>query len=555
MMRIGIIRTAGSPCRCAEAISEGLKSLGHQFLIADSEEVELRASEIARQCDLVIDHTDTFRGRGLFRPLVRLLLENHGARIVGSESKACFLADDKMAAKARLAEAGIPTPVGIVATSESWKLPPWLRPPLVVKPAFEHMSRGLALAETEAKARSKVSDLLERLGQPLLVEKFIPGRELAVSLLQGPDGLEVLPPLEWRVSQMQNNILSETFKLVDPPKEREEASRADLAPGPLKSLEALARHAFQALGLRDYGRFDVRLSPGGTFFFLEANTTPSLEPFEALSLSARWVGLDYPLLVERMLATALKRWPSRLDPQGRRVRIELPTGPITLGIPRGVHFPPPSSIDLARLLDVRPGEEVLDLGCGSGLLSIAAAKLGASRVVATDLDPNALEATLSNARCNGAGDRIQVRGGSWYEALENGGSERFDVILATPPQTPGPLPFGPRYGGLDGTNHLFALIEGASSFLKPGGRLWLLAISLANPSGLWERLGQTFSSVSLVHETERPFTAEEYESMGSGLLDHFETLRARGCSDFRETGSGGYVFRNLFIRARGHRAP
>jgi D-alanine-D-alanine ligase len=555
MMQIGIIRTAGSPCRCAEAISEGLESLGHQFLIADSEEVELRASEIAHQCDLVIDHTDTFRGRGLFRPLVRLLLEDHGARIVGSESKACFLADDKVAAKARLAGAGIPTPVGIVATSESWKLPLWLRPPLVVKPAFEHMSRGLGLAETEVKARSKVSDLLERLGQPLLIEKFIPGRELAVSLLEGPDGLEVLPPLEWRVSQMQENILSEAFKLADPPGERKEAIRADLAPGPRKSLEALARHAFQVLGLRDYARFDVRLSPGGTFFFLEANTTPSLEPFEALSLSARWAGLDYPRLVERMLAAALKRWPSQLDRQDRRVRIELSTGPITLSIPGGVHFPPPSSIDLARLLDVRPGEEVLDLGCGSGLLSIAAVKLGASRVVATDLDPNALEAALSNARRNDVGDRIQVRGGSWYEALENGGSERFDVIIATPPQTPGPAPFGPRYGGPDGTNHLFSLIEGAPSFLKPGGRLWLLAISLANPSGLWERLGKTFSSVSLVRETERPFTAEEYESMEKGLFDHFQTLRSRGCSDFKEVGSGGYAFRNLFIRVEGYRAP
>ncbi len=83
LMRIGIIRTAGSPCRCAEAVSKVLDSLGHHYLIADSEEMELRASEIAHDCDLVIDHTDTFRGRGLFRPLVRLLLENHGARIVG----------------------------------------------------------------------------------------------------------------------------------------------------------------------------------------------------------------------------------------------------------------------------------------------------------------------------------------------------------------------------------------------------------------------------------------------------------------------------------------
>jgi methylase of polypeptide subunit release factors len=57
--------------------------------------------------------------------------------------------------------------------------------------------------------------------------------------------------------------------------------------------------------------------------------------------------------------------------------IQLPPGSVELLIPQTVHMPPPSSIELARLLDVQPGESVLDLGCGSGLLSIAAAKLGA----------------------------------------------------------------------------------------------------------------------------------------------------------------------------------
>jgi len=555
LMRIGIIRTAGSPCRCAEAVSKGLDSLGLHYLIADSEEMELRASEIAHDCDLVIDHTDTFRGRGLFRPLVRLLLENHGARIVGSESKACFLADDKVSTKAKLSEAGIPTPPGIVISSKSWRLPSWLSPPLVLKPAFEHMSRGVRLAETEEEAHSTALNLLESLRQPVLVEKFIPGRELAVSLLQGPDGLEVLPPLQWRVGHTRSNMLSEAFKLIEPAGERKEAMRAELPPGPAKDLETLVCRAFQILGLRDYARFDIRLSSGGTFYFLEANTTPSLEPLEALALSARWAGLDYPALVERMLSAAKGRYLKQPTDHEKQVHVDLPTGPLELSVPEGVHLPPSSSIEMARLLDVKPGEEVLDLGCGSGLLSIAAARLGAGRVVATDLDPRALEATLSNARRSGLEDRIQVRAGSWFEALENDGNKQFDVIIATPPQTPGPRPFGPRYGGHDGTKHLFFLLEGAPSFLKPGGRLWLLAISLANPSSLWQRLVQHFSSVSLIHETERLFTVEEYESMEKGLFGHFQTLRAQGSSDFKETDSGKYVFRNLFIRADGHRSP
>ena len=111
-MRIGVVHTIGSPCGCAEAVSTGLKALGHAVTIASSEEIEFRASELAADCDLVIDHTDTFRGRGLFRALVRLMLEGHGARLVGSGAQACFTADDKIASKACLASAGIITPIG-----------------------------------------------------------------------------------------------------------------------------------------------------------------------------------------------------------------------------------------------------------------------------------------------------------------------------------------------------------------------------------------------------------------------------------------------------------
>ncbi len=232
------------------------------------------------------------------------------------------------------------------------------------------MSRGLRLAETEAVAHSTALNLLESLRQPVLVEKFIPGRELAVSLLQGPDALEVLPPLEWRVGHTRGNMLSEAFKLIEPAGERKDAMRAELPFGPARELETLVCRAFQILGLRDYARFDIRLSSGGTFYFLEANTTPSLEPLEALALSARWAGQDYPALVERMLSAAKGRYLKQPTGQEKQLYFDLPTGPLDLSVPEGVHPPPSSSIELAQLLDVKPGEEVLDLGCGSGLLSI-----------------------------------------------------------------------------------------------------------------------------------------------------------------------------------------
>ncbi len=549
-MRVGVIHTSGSPCRCAEALTLGLSALGHEYLLVDSEEVELRTAELARRCDLVIDHTDTYRGSGRFRSLVRSLLESHEIAVVGSDARACALADDKAAAKIRLGAAGIPTPPGILAVSGAEPLPDWLAPPCILKPAFEHMSRGLVLARDRAEAAACLADLLSRFAQPILVETFVPGREFAVSVVDGPGGLELLPPLEWKTGDGPYDVLTEDFKLQVVEPGSRDASRAELSPDELWELEAFSLAAFRALGLRDYARFDVRRSPGGTFFFMEANVTPSMEPLEPLSLSARWAGMDFPALLNRILASAARRGVSASATGLSETVVELPTGKVHLHLSRGVHVPPSSTVEMAKRLDIRPGERVLELGCGSGLLSIAAAKMGAGRVVAVDIDPRALDSAVENVRLNGFSDRIDVRAGSWFEAVRE--EERFDVIIATPPQTPGERPFGPRFGGADGTKHLLAVVDGAPARLDPErGRLWIMAISIANVPEVLTRLRERFSRVEIMGESQRPFTPREYNELDDGLFDYLDALRARGLSDFHEAFGGEYVFRNLFIRAAG----
>ncbi|MGD9578754.1 MAG: 50S ribosomal protein L11 methyltransferase [Syntrophorhabdus sp.] len=554
-MHIGVVHTDGSPCGCAEAVAVGLKALGHDAIIVNSEEIEFTAAELAGKCDLVIDHTDTFRGRGLFRAFVRLMLEGHGARLVGSGAQACFTADDKIASKSCLDRAGIVTPPGIVIGSKQWRLPPWLRFPLVLKPAFEHMSRGVAVAETVREARSKSAHMLKQFQQPIIAESYISGRELAVSVLEGPRGLEILPPLEWKLGEQRHGFLTEDFKLEEPAEERQDAVRAVLSDELLNQLENYVRQAFRTLQLRDYARFDLKLSPGGTFYFLEANVTPSLEPLEAFALSAQWAGLSYSSLVDRMLSAALDRYGDSTEVGEATITLGLPTGPLKLLIPRGVHTPPPSTLQLAGLLDIQAGERVMELGCGTGILSIVAAKLGAKRVVAVDINTKALETTVHNVRLNGVEKQIETRFGTWYELLgkESTASdkkEQYDVIIATPPQTPGPYPFGPRYGGADGTQHLFAVIDGAQAFLSPQrGRFWLLAISLANPKAVFDRLKMRFHNVTLVCRTGRTFSSDEYESIEEGLFQYLLRLRSHGAAEFEDIDNTHYMFYNYFIRA------
>jgi ribosomal protein L11 methyltransferase len=134
----------------------------------------------------------------------------------------------------------------------------------------------------------------------------------------------------------------------------------------------------------------------------------------------------------------VRAWMDRFEPMrfGARLWV-VPTGmddpddpaAVLLRLDPGLAFGtgthPTTALCLEWLADRdMAGASVLDYGCGSGILAIAAAKLGASRVVAVDNDPQALEATRLNAERNGVADRIRCVAPEAFEAGE------FDVVVA-----------------------------------------------------------------------------------------------------------------------------
>lgn len=113
-----------------------------------------------------------------------------------------------------------------------------------------------------------------------------------------------------------------------------------------------------------------------------------------------------------------------VQPEPGRLPVILDPG---LAFGTGLH--PTTRLCMAALeRHVQPGDAVLDIGSGSGVLSIAAARLGASTVLATDLDPNAVAATRSNSALNGVAHIVQVRQGSLPTLDER--PERWQVIVA-----------------------------------------------------------------------------------------------------------------------------
>ena len=146
---------------------------------------------------------------------------------------------------------------------------------------------------------------------------------------------------------------------------------------------------------------------------------------------------------------------------------------------------------LADNLDVRQGEKVLELGTGCGLLSILAAKSGA-KVVATDINPAAVECASENAMANGVSEMIDFRLGDLFEPVEG---ERFDVIIFNPPY----LPVGSKEvlgtpidraweAGEDGRAVIDRFLAGLGKHLKPRGRALFVQSSLSNISKTLENL-------------------------------------------------------------------
>ena len=123
------------------------------------------------------------------------------------------------------------------------------------------------------------------------------------------------------------------------------------------------------------------------------------------------------------------------------------------------------------------GKRVADVGTGSGILALAAARAGASSVVAIDVNPNAADAAAENARGNGRGGHVTAVASNLLSAIAP--APLFDVIISSPPSFPGePRDLADRawHAGV-GYRDILQLFGQARERLMPGGRVYLLVSS------------------------------------------------------------------------------
>ena len=225
---------------------------------------------------------------------------------------ASALAWDKSLSKRLFAEAGVPTPPWVTFTADAFKemgaasaldlVPAAVGGfPVVVKPTKQGSALGLAKVDTaEALPEALLSAL--SFGDAAIVEKWVEGVELAVSVLDGPDGPEVLPAVE----MVAKSGLFD-FTAMYTRGETEYYCPARLAPEVAAEVARLARECHTLLGCRDVSRVDMVVDSGGRPWVLEVNTSPGMTETSLLPMAAASAGTEFPLLVDRLVRSALTR--------------------------------------------------------------------------------------------------------------------------------------------------------------------------------------------------------------------------------------------------------
>lgn len=302
----------------AALLSEGLTGLGVPFTTVAVPAGRVWETVPADARAVVCNLLEAPPGKPQLHAAATAALELLDVPFTGSTAGPMWLTTDKLVTRALLAAHGLPVAAGGALDGERPALPPGVRYPVIIKPAWEDASVGLegnpvCSGEPELTARARL--LAARFpGQPLLVEAFLPGREFNISVLErggSPEVLPVaeiafvdfppeLPPLVGYEAKWETGSFADTHTVRRFPDEGDD--------GPLlNELRALAQSAWHVCGVAGYARIDVRLAGDGAPCILEVNANPCLSADAGFMAAAGRAALDPAEVVRALLEAAMRR--------------------------------------------------------------------------------------------------------------------------------------------------------------------------------------------------------------------------------------------------------
>ncbi len=217
----------------------------------------------------------------------------------GSQALASGLGMDKNLSKILFQNTGVPTAPWVLISREA----PYdnktimnLGLPLVIKPNDQGSTVGLTIVKNPDELKPAVERAFQ-FGKTVMAERFVPGREMTVSMLDGKPlpVIEIIP--EHGIYDYECKYQKGKSQYVVP---------AQVSESVTESLQNFAIKAYQALDCRHYARVDFRLQDNSLPFCLEVNTLPGMTPTSLVPKAAKAVGMTFPDLVEKITYLALE---------------------------------------------------------------------------------------------------------------------------------------------------------------------------------------------------------------------------------------------------------
>jgi len=226
---------------------------------------------------------------------IQALLDMAHVKYTGSGLLSSALAMDKDLSKKLFRTEGVKTADWLMTPVTTEQVEGILGLPVVVKPSKQGSTVGLSVVKKRVDLAAAIEEAA-KYDDEVMVEKFVPGRELTVGILG-----DIALPVGEIISK--HEIYDYECKYTAG-MAREEFP-AKLSKEAAEKVQQQALLGFRALKLRGYARIDFRLTSEGEFYCLEANTLPGMTEFSLIPQGAAAMGISFPELCERIVRLAL----------------------------------------------------------------------------------------------------------------------------------------------------------------------------------------------------------------------------------------------------------
>lgn len=299
-----------------EALEQALAQLGHETdRIGNIQQLIGRLAN-GDHWDLVFNIAEGLRGMGR-EAQVPAILDAYAIPYTFSDPLVMSLTLHKAMTKRVIRDAGLPTPDFTLIGERGDAIEVGFPPPYFVKPVAEGTGKGVSAASIvrhQPELAAACRKLIAVYHQPVLVERYLPGREFTVGIIGSGANAAVLGTIEVHLrAAAEPGVYSYVNKehceeLVEYRLVRSKGS------APVKEAQDIALRAWKILGCRDAGRVDLRCDNSGRPQFLEVNPLAGLHPQHSdLPIICNLLGIPYVQLIERIVASAAQR--SHLEDQ------------------------------------------------------------------------------------------------------------------------------------------------------------------------------------------------------------------------------------------------